>query len=358
MPRRRYKIGMGGQETTDPYDEQRRKNQIAADQYTNSVRQMQGVDTTGEESEPARLALAKALGESTDTPLGPLMARFRSLPPNVQAGIYRQGGAQFIGGTEGSKLLTSLSANTDKAIQSQIGDLGQLIATGKIQIEKDANGKPSFYTEEDDPSDPAKLKKKKVPLNDYQNALLKRGFANNTLLNPWNPAQTDTSINMPRPQTTDEFQQVLNQRAAGGSDVDAFQRILNARAVGREGVLGPKPMVTSEPTSTIPMDSTIPQIDPFLAANKFIRSIPNRTVPSIGGFLGDIGNTIGDVGTSGLNMLARVGAAGVRLGTGADVRAPQIPLLSEMTPEDPRLAEIAKQEEARRIATQMGEFGY
>ncbi len=215
-------------------------NQAAANQYQ-MMRKTGIVDPLAEDRsstmqynvELGRVALAKALGyKPEEAPsYGALMSRFYSLPKQVQAGIYRQGGAHFLGGADGAKLIQSVATDKEHELDNLTGVIGNQLASGKMQMETGPDGKPAFFSIQDDENDPTGMKKKKVPLNALQLSLLDRGFKKGLIPNPFAAAGSDTS-GAPLPPahvSTDNFQQVLNNRATGG-DTASFQRVLDQRA--------------------------------------------------------------------------------------------------------------------------------
>lgn len=168
------------------------------------------VDATNQ----ARAALAKVLGYTdvrTAPPLQQMMSRFYSLPSNVQAGIYKQGGAQFINPQSGMKMLQTAADDKEKMLDAHTNQIGENLATGKINYDVGSDGKPQFYALQDDETDPLGQKKKKVPLNTIQLALLDRGFKKGIIPNPFNPETAPDAVDK-TPKTTDDMIGVLNAR--------------------------------------------------------------------------------------------------------------------------------------------------
>ncbi len=196
------------------------------------------------------MALAKALGEDPSTPAGPLMARFRSLPPNVQAGIYQRGGAQFIGGAEGSKMISGIAMDKEKHLDALTSQVAEHLASGKINYDLDGDGKPAFYEMVEDPNAPPGFGKKiKQPLNLLRQQILARGFERGTIPNPFQP-QAPTS---PIP--------VMDPTKTGKMSAEAFQQVLDARARGID--TSTAPMMTGP----IPASMGIPDINPTPMSN-------------------------------------------------------------------------------------------
>lgn len=217
--RRNYPIA-GTSAPVSEADEIRARNQAAALAWQQKVEATKA-GSVDESGEPARLALARALGEDPNTPAGPLMARFRSLPPNVQAGIYQRGGAHFIGGVEGSKMITSLAADKEKHLDTLTSQVAEQLANGKIGYDLDEQGKPAFYEMVDDQSKPGLGYKVKQPLNLLRKQMLQRGFEKGTIPNPF----AEDTNQQPLLANTDPTK-------TGKMSAEAFQSILDARAKG------------------------------------------------------------------------------------------------------------------------------
>lgn len=166
-----------------------------------------------------RAALAKALGNdpTNPPPIGQLLARFYSQPPEVQAGIYKAGGAPFIDPESGMKLIEAGTKNRNDAINTRINQIGEDLTKGDIKFDPPASqgAAPSFYRYVDDPTLPPGTRKIKQPLSPGEMTLMGMGVSRGAFPNPVTGAMA-SEPGLPNAQpkmSEDDFQQVLNNRA-------------------------------------------------------------------------------------------------------------------------------------------------
>lgn len=323
MRRRSYPFNSSEVPQPDETDLIRQGNQAAADQW--SMRVKNPNLSLEEQQAPSRLALIKALGvgNPSDAPsTAELMSRFRSAPPSVRAGIYQRGGAQFIGGVEGAKLLETVAQNREKALDEHTNEIVSHMATGKINYELDpSTKKPKFYQLVDDETDPLGQRKKKLPLNAFQLSLMDRGFKNGSIPNPFSD-QVDPALIPPLQSrmSSADFQATLDARArAKTSDVTEFQKVLDARANADAGVLASS-KTPIEPSMMPPLNGgmirpSAPPVDTAAALGNAITSAPGQAWEMYKNQLGaapsdlaHFGRGLVNTGTDVVNALTRFGA--------------------------------------------------
>lgn len=358
------------------------------DQMTQGETEPSAVDSQNQAqgTEAARVALAKALGHDPNNapPLSSMMARFYSLPANVQAGIYKQGGAQFIDGKTGMKMLQSVAEDREKALDAHTNELGTHLASGKINYDVSADGKPSFYSMEKDPSDLTGMTQKKVPLNTLQLALLDRGFKKGIIPNPFNPDQANGALPTPPKQMSPEdFQKVLDARAAGeanggalppasspsiqyptgtDSSANASNMSLSPYKYGSNMQLGApyeygNNLQFQQPAPVVAQPAATPSNDFFVNAGNATRALPGRIGKALeisnpedkGQTLSNVIDAAGATAAAFPNTILRGFNASRRFfggeGGGAYGQTPLIPVDAQAPAEDPAVA-------ARRNALQ------
>lgn len=312
-----------------------------------------------EMSDDARFALARALGEPADTPLGPMIARFKSLPSFVKAGIYRRGGAQFMGGVEGAKLLESVSKDKEDAFNARSDELASMVATGKIQVEKDEKGKPLFFHESDDPLLPGKKIRK--PLNELQSAWLKHSMETGRMPNPYAEDTTTASLAPKRQQSAEEFQKVLDARAFRSDDVDRFQAQLNQQASPASVVSDLAGVSTDNPPVYPHTPIERYQPDPALRVRRFVeegglQNVANETLSGAKDFMG----ALTEIPKAPINMLSNSLNTMMRIGGGAQApQIPHIPYMEEMPPpawQTPVSFDDPETEAAKRMGANVASF--
>lgn len=381
-------------------------NKAAAAQYAEMRRAESGEAeedvAVAKNQNSVRIALAKALGHDPDNapPLEAMKSRFYGLAPNVQAGIYKQGGAHFLDPKSGAKLLQGITDDREGALDSRTNEIGSMISSGKIQYDLDKQGKPQFYSIVDDETDHLGQKKKKVPLNEVQRVLLERGFSKGTIPNPFNPDANNGALATPKKMMLpEEFQKVLDSRAAidmgataplpqfskvpdiafptGDPNANRSTMSLSPYKYGSNMQIGAPYAYGSNLEFDKPGAAPIvpaalpPSNDPFVKVGQYIRG--GALSSDISEEAGIIGDTIGGMGRTAINMLSAP-SRGIISGMNASRRFfggegggeygqfDQIPVVPTRQADDPRTlaiqAEIRrkKQQEMEMLAT--GEFGY
>lgn len=297
-------------------------NQAAANQYS-AKREAAFADTSEAEGnatsmESSRVAIAKALGEDPNNapPLQAMMARFYSAPVQVQAEIYKRGGAQFIDGKTGMKLLESATKNKVDALDTHADSMGSQIANGKIKFKKDAKGIPYGYREETDALNPGKVTE--TPLGEIEKLYLTHGFQSGRIPNPFNPQSTDTGVTPPvvRSQTAAEFQKVLDTRAATNPSISAstdYARMSPAMQASNPDMapIAPRPAAFPARMSTASADTALSMATPAMGVpmNSALRA--RQVVGQVPGMI--------DQGVDWLNQLGRDAGDAVAQTYGTDV---------------------------------------
>lgn len=306
MARRRWAFGnpqLGGTLTASQENDAASKREIAintqAEASWKARRAMElGANDQTEGSNAAHIALAKALGhDPANAPsMDKLMARFFELPPQVQAGIYAKGGAQFINPTSGAKLLQNVQGDREKDLDARTNEVGSHLATGKMNYDLDASGKPQFYSLQDDETDPTGMRKKKVPANALQLMLIDRGIKKGIIPNPFNPDKNDGAIQQPAKMSTEEFQGVLDARANADANTNLLGYKNPSPAFSHNdintGAYQPAPILPAP----APMDSALRA---RAAVGNFMQQAPESTL------LGDVGNALAQTGTDAFSKLGQ-----------------------------------------------------
>lgn len=223
--RRQYGNPTLGSTNQDQFADTRSTNQAAANQYSLMHQQQMEEDDQTATVEQARHHLANLLGykpgEQVPSFEG-LKAEYRSKPPQIQAEIYKRGGAPFVGGAEGSKLLAGNQHDQESGINKMSRAIADKFINGGIVQDGD-----KYFEMVDDPDDPLGKKKKRQALNPLQLKVLDYAYKTGDIPNFDEPAAQAPQS----PMTTDQFQSVLDRRSLGQSDTDKFQQVLNQRVL-------------------------------------------------------------------------------------------------------------------------------
>lgn len=249
-------------------------------------------------SEAARIALAIALGHNPASApsMSQLTARFYSLPPSVQAGIYSRGGAHFIDPVAGSKMIDDLGTNREKQHDALTIQMGEQLASGRINYDLSSDKKPSFYREVEDPADPLGKRKLKKPLNTFEIGLIERGVQKGFFPNPDGTTESSPTPYV-KPQSrmsSEEFQKVLDARE------NAQNNTVPRLAANKS--LASTPVVTSTPT---PTPSIIPPRR-YGVLNDPNSSSLLSVVEGAGRNIGAMLETVGNLGKGFMNIPANL----------------------------------------------------
>lgn len=191
-----------------PQEQATNWNTMAAAQYAQQKEQEQNQQAAEEGRQSAHHALATSLGYKpgdTIPSFERLQADYHALPDELKSEIYKRGGAQFLNGNTGAKLISGVSDGNEKNAQRLTNQLADSLLSGDIIEEKDDKGKSTFYHAED-----LQKGKKKTKLTGWQLELLDRGFKSGAI--PFGGEQPSSSV-APKRQTVEEFQKVLDARA-------------------------------------------------------------------------------------------------------------------------------------------------
>lgn len=315
-------------------------NTAAANQYSQSQRQARGEAEMDDATQSARYRLADLLGyKGEEIPsLEGLKAHYEGLPQEIKAEIYKRGGAPFVGGTAGAKLLAGNAADRETGIDGFTRGVAKDFINGKIV--QDADG---FHEMVDDPSDPMGKRKMKQKINVMQQKLLEHGFRTGMI-----PSEKDfnPSVEAPaRQMGVEDFEKVLANRRATGGDTAAFQATLDERAadganpadiVQRLGITnqmgvtqaGRKNDINTGLLGAKMGNMESPQDSAIALRNAIASFTPSEISPRgiaepVAQFGQDLGNTVMDTGANVVNRQSKFPNWLLRLGLGEG--APQIP---------------------------------